>query len=125
LNRKEVFGIIVVVAFVFLLARSQTDVLNDPAAVSCPSGSNPHVTMPSEDSTAAQGTPTFVDDPCTSDCGGSEAGYNWAKVHGINDDADCETAGETSNSPSFAEGCRGFVNGDEPDEDTTDDDPNN
>ncbi len=89
-------------AFVFLLAHSQTDVLNDPAAVSCPSGSNPHVTVQSEDITAAQGTPTFVDDPCTSDCGGNEAGYNWAKVHGINDDADCETAGETSNSPSFA-----------------------
>jgi hypothetical protein len=32
---------------------------------------------------------------------------------------------ETSNSPSFAEGCGGYVSGDEPDEDTTDDDPNN
>jgi hypothetical protein len=62
LNRKEVFGIAIVVAFVFLLARSQTHVQNDPAAVSCPSGLNPHVSVPSEDSTAAQGTPTFVDD---------------------------------------------------------------
>jgi len=125
LKKTEVFEIIFVVVFVFLLARSQTPVLNDPAAISCPSGSNPHVTVPSEDTTAALGTPTFADDPCTSDCGVHEAGYNWAKEHGINDDADCDTAGETSNSSSFAEGCHGYVNGDEPDEDTTDDDPNN
>lgn len=43
---------------------------------------------------------------------GHEAGYQWAEDKGISDESDCEAAGEQSNSPSFAEGCESFVNGD-------------
>jgi len=39
--------------------------------------------------------------PCTVDCSGHEAGYNWAIRNGITDPAEC-----TGNSLSFVEGCR-------------------
>lgn len=75
---------------------------------------------------------TFDSDPCTSDCSGHEAGYNWAESKGISDEDDCEQAGETSNSPSFAAGCKAYVRGDSQDEESsgdsdnsTDDDPDN
>jgi len=65
---------------------------------------------------------TFAGNDCTSDCSGHEAGYRWAEEKEIQDEDDCETAGEHSDSPSFAEGCKSFVNGDSP---TTDDDKDN
>jgi hypothetical protein len=43
-----------------------------------------------------------------------EAGYKWAEEHGIADGDACDAAGEHSNSPSFAEGCHAYVDGDEP-----------
>jgi hypothetical protein len=55
---------------------------------------------------------TFGGNDCTIDCSGHEAGYRWAEEKGIQDDDDCEEAGEHSNSPSFAEGCESYVNGD-------------
>lgn len=60
----------------------------------------------------------FAGDPCTSDCSGHEAGYNWAESHDISDEDDCDQAGETSNSPSFAEGCKAYVRGNSPDEES-------
>jgi hypothetical protein len=61
---------------------------------------------------------TFDGHTCTADCGGHRAGYRWAEEHDIDDENDCEAAGDNSNSPSFADGCKAFVNGD------SDDDPN-
>jgi hypothetical protein len=55
---------------------------------------------------------TFAGNDCTVDCSGHEAGYNWAEEKGIQDEDDCKAAGEHSNSPSFAEGCKSYVNGD-------------
>jgi len=40
---------------------------------------------------------------------GHQAGYDWAQEKGIDDDSDCEAAGDHSNSPSFAEGCMAYV----------------
>ena len=54
---------------------------------------------------------TFDGDPCSGDCSGHEAGYRWAEEHSIDDEDDCDTAGETSNSPSFAQGCKAYVEG--------------
>jgi hypothetical protein len=48
---------------------------------------------------------------CTIDCSGHQAGYEWAEKHSIDNPDDCDVAGETSNSPSFAEGCLAHVNG--------------
>lgn len=42
--------------------------------------------------------------PCTSDCSGHEAGYEWAEQHNIDDEGDCN-----GNSTSFNEGCEAFV----------------
>jgi hypothetical protein len=70
------------------------------------------------DSTTTRDSST-VGYPCTQDCSGHRAGYNWAKQHSIDEVDNCNKAGETSNSPSFAEGCRAYV---EENQETTDDD---
>ena len=55
---------------------------------------------------------------------GHEAGYNWAEEHDIDNEDDCDAAGDTSNSPSFAEGCKAYVNCDSPDEEDNDEPEN-
>jgi Protein of unknown function (DUF3761) len=62
---------------------------------------------------------TYAGYACISDCSGHAAGYKWAMEHDIDDAADCDTAGDRSNSPSFAEGCRAFVEGSTPQSDDT------
>ncbi|GAB2493119.1 hypothetical protein GCM10027084_02230 [Pseudoxanthomonas sangjuensis] len=42
--------------------------------------------------------------PCTADCGGHEAGYQWAEAHDIEDPDDCG-----GNSQSFIEGCEAYT----------------
>jgi len=56
--------------------------------------------------------PEFDGYDCTADCSGHEAGYRWAEDNSISDGDDCDAAGEHSNSPSFAEGCHAYVDGD-------------
>lgn len=43
---------------------------------------------------------------CTEDCGGHEAGYDWAEEKGIDDPDDCG-----GNSNSFIEGCMSYAEG--------------
>ncbi|CAI2934314.1 MULTISPECIES: hypothetical protein [Aminobacter] len=47
---------------------------------------------------------TFMGYPCTVDCSGHEAGYEWAERKGIDDESGCG-----GNSNSFIEGCRAYV----------------
>lgn len=42
--------------------------------------------------------------PCTEDCSGHEAGYEWAEENGIESVDDCG-----GNSDSFIEGCMSYV----------------
>ena len=42
--------------------------------------------------------------PCTEDCSGHEAGYNWAEENDITDEGDC-----SGKSESFIEGCQSYV----------------
>jgi hypothetical protein len=49
---------------------------------------------------------TFAGHPCTDDCSGHRAGYEWAEEHDIDDADKC-----TGNSQSFVEGCRAFAEG--------------
>ncbi len=42
--------------------------------------------------------------PCTVDCSGHEAGYDWAEDKGIDDPGDCG-----GNSNSFIEGCQAYA----------------
>jgi hypothetical protein len=46
------------------------------------------------------------EDDCAGDCRGHQAGYNWAEGHFVQQEQDCDFAGEHSN---FAEGCRDYV----------------
>lgn len=61
--------------------------------------------------------------PCTVDCSGHQAGYDWAEQHDIDDEDSCG-----GNSQSFIEGCKSFVqeqhgaSGDEPSHDESDED---
>jgi hypothetical protein len=57
----------------------------------------------------------------SSDGSGHEAGYNWANENGVDDESACDTAGDNHNSPSFAEGCKAYVQENEP----SDNDENN
>jgi hypothetical protein len=47
---------------------------------------------------------SFGGNACKTDCSGHQAGYNWAQQNGISDESACK-----SNSNSFNEGCRTFV----------------
>ena len=67
----------------------------------------------------------FAGYECTEDCSGHEAGYAWAEEHDISNEEDCDTAGEHSNSPSFAEGCHAYVDGDTDSEENRDSDDEN
>lgn len=49
-------------------------------------------------------SPTFMGYPCTVDCSGHEAGYEWAEENGIVDPDDCG-----GNSDSFIEGCQAYA----------------
>lgn len=56
------------------------------------------------DTATTPATEYFHGYPCTVDCSGHEAGYQWAGDHGIVDKDDC-----TGNSDSFIEGCKAYV----------------
>jgi hypothetical protein len=123
-GKKVVWAIILAAGLVLLLTRSKTDVSSTPAVTPMPSNSDSSATESDDNSASERSSPTFAGSPCTSDCSGHEAGYNWAEGHGIDDESDCDTAGDTSNSPSFAEGCRAYVQENESTDDT-DDESNN
>ncbi len=59
-------------------------------------------------SIALSGSVAFAADfhgyPCTQDCEGHEAGYQWAEDNGITDPDDCD-----GNSQSFIEGCQAYA----------------
>jgi hypothetical protein len=57
-----------------------------------------------DDGQGNQEQPTFMGAPCTDDCSGHEAGYQWAEEKGIDDPDDC-----SGNSNSFVEGCRAYA----------------
>jgi hypothetical protein len=72
---------------------------------------NQTVTLAPQTESSNKADRTFAGYDCSDDCSGHEAGYKWAEEKDIQDDADCEAAGEHSNSPSFEEGCKAYVNG--------------
>lgn len=60
----------------------------------------------------------FDEYDCILDCSGHRAGYEWAERKSISDGYNCDVAGDHYNSPSFAEGCHAYVEGEsEPDDD--------
>ena len=57
--------------------------------------------------------PEFNGYPCTVDCSGHEAGYSWAEVNSIDDPYDCH-----GQSNSFVEGCQSYVEEQQLDDDS-------
>lgn len=51
-----------------------------------------------------QAQETFNGYPCTIDCSGHEAGYEWAEQNGITDVSECG-----GSSQSFIEGCESYA----------------
>jgi hypothetical protein len=122
MNKKLVFGVLIAAGLAFLFTRSETETHSTPTSLSTPADSDS--AGPDATSSTPRSNPSFAGDPCTSDCSGHEAGYNWAEEKGIDDEDDCDAAGDTSNSPSFAEGCRTYVRENASSDDTDDDSGN-
>ena len=57
--------------------------------------------------TVAAQDQTFGGYPCTEDCSGHEAGYQWAEQNGLTDPSECPFG----NSQSFYEGCLAYTQG--------------
>lgn len=65
---------------------------------------NDEVAAGDDDGQANREPSSFMGAPCTDDCSGHEAGYQWAEENGIDDPDDC-----SGNSNSFVEGCKAFA----------------
>lgn len=122
---RWVIGVVCVVLLIWMLNQRSSSSSSVPTGISeqTPSADSTDV-APTPDNPPPQSPKTFAGYECTEDCSGHEAGYKWAEEHDIDNQDDCDSAGDTSNSPSFAEGCKAYVNGDSPDEED-DDDPDN
>ncbi len=131
MNRKAVSMGVIGVGLLYFAVLSERGVQRSPAVAaptvtpaneSQPSTgqaeTGPPATSSASDRSAAQGPArSFGGYDCSGDCSGHEAGYEWAEEHDIDDEDDCEAAGDNSNSPSFAEGCKAYVSGDNSDDD--------
>ena len=62
-------------------------------------------------STPRYAAQSFNSYPCTVDCSGHEAGYEWAEENSITDPNDCD-----GKSNSFIEGCQAYAEEQESDE---------
>ena len=90
-----------VVGFILLIWFFSEDkkVANSPAAY------EPYASESQSEPIQSYSPPaTFGGNPCTGDCSGHEAGYNWAEDNGINNPDDCG-----GNSDSFIEGCQTYA----------------
>jgi hypothetical protein len=65
---------------------------------------SPEAEDQSSDEDESKETQEFHGYPCTDDCSGPEAGYNWAEEHDIEDPDQCG-----GKSQSFIEGCRAWA----------------
>jgi hypothetical protein len=108
---KALFWIAVLAVVIYAVASHSSD----------PSPNTAAATEQSYSSDAASTSETFDEDPCSIDCSGHQAGYDWAERNSIDDEDVCDRAADNSNSPSFGAGCKAYANGDSPDGDEDDD----
>jgi hypothetical protein len=117
--KKVLLVIIVILGLIFIFNRSGASDETIPKFVSPPEK------LPLDPTYIPPATHSFAGHECSADCSGHEAGYRWAEDHDIDDEYACETAADRSNSPSFGEGCKAFLNGEDPeDKDDSDDNEN-
>lgn len=72
--------------------------------------------IPATDIAASSAPLMFHGYPCTVDCSGHDAGYQWAEDHSIDDEDDCG-----GKSESFIEGCKAYVHENADDTSSSDD----
>ena len=80
---------------------------SQPSSVVPGSGLPPNVANPN----GVADPRVFHGFPCTGDCSGHEAGYQWAQDHDINDPHECYSGPKLSDpdNESFSEGCEAYV----------------
>lgn len=118
-RRGWVIGVVCVVLLIWMFNQHSSRSASSPSGddEQVPAASSTDVVPGASSEPPEHSSGTFAGYDCTDDCGGHEAGYKWAEEHDIDNEDDCDQAGDTSNSPSFAEGCKAYVNGESPDED--------
>jgi hypothetical protein len=109
---KALFWIAVLAVVIYAVASHSSDPSPNTAAATEQSYSS---------DAASTSDQTFDEDPCSIDCSGHQAGYDWAERNSIDDEDVCDRAADNSNSPSFGAGCKAYANGDSPDGDEDDD----
>lgn len=113
--------IIIIVAFflfIFLISNSSsnssTTANNNSATTTVNSDASPNDNIGSDQTEEGvdinSDPPVFNGYPCTDDCSGHEAGYEWAEEHGITQD---DVDGYSGNSNSFMEGMQSYVDDNE------------
>lgn len=105
--KKIIIGL-VIIFFVWLLFLGESSSSNSTkttnTSVLIPSPISKPVNLQYSSPPSNSGGSYFNGYPCTEDCSGHEAGYEWADENGIDDMDDC---GGSSNS--FIEGCESYV----------------
>lgn len=109
MNKKIIIGIVIVLLWLLFQidTSSSTQTENNSSYVSIPT---PKPINFQYSSPTGSGSLYFNGYPCTQDCSGHEAGYEWAEEKGIDDIDDCG-----GNSNSFIEGCESYVEENYPD----------
>lgn len=78
---------------------------NDKKESHSPSSYEPYATQSESAPSQTYSPPSsFGGNPCSGDCSGHEAGYNWAEENDIKNPDDCG-----GNSDSFIEGCQTYA----------------
>lgn len=88
---------------------------NTPTRYSIPAATPKPIILQYSSPPSNTGSLYFNNYPCTEDCSGHEAGYEWAEENGIDDMDDCG-----GNSNSFIEGCESYVEENYPEEEYND-----
>lgn len=107
---KWIIGIIAFFILIFLIfnssSNSSTSSNDSSAMTTVNSNDSPNKNIESNQTEEdVSDPPEFNGYPCTVDCSGHEAGYEWAADKGISDPSDCG-----GNSDSFIEGCEAYAN---------------
>ncbi len=105
---KWIIGIIAFFLLIFLIfnssSNSSTSSNNNSTTTTVDFNYSPSKNIESDQTEEDVNPPVFNGYPCTVDCSGHEAGYEWASDKGITDPDDCG-----GNSDSFIEGCEAYA----------------
>lgn len=107
MKKKIVIGIAALFLIWLFLQDNSTGsskTVNTSIQYSIPSPTTKTINLQYNSPPSSTGSLYFNSYPCTEDCSGHEAGFEWAEENGIEDVDDCG-----GNSNSFIEGCESYV----------------